>query len=90
MIWLKHGITLLDIRLHSLQSLAAHLKLLLDSSEHLWRLMEKKLYLHAAWLFLLSRVVHRSLLRHGEEEDEEGGWASLGIDISVSSGYIPL
>lgn len=52
--------------------------------------MEKKLYLHAAWLFLLSRVVHRSLLRHGEDEDEEGGWASLGIDISVSSGYILL
>ncbi|KIP05345.1 hypothetical protein PHLGIDRAFT_128964 [Phlebiopsis gigantea 11061_1 CR5-6] len=70
-----------DAHLHSLQSLAAHLKLLLDSSEHLWRLMEKKLYLHAAWLFLLSRVVHRSLLRHGADEDEDSGWQDLEIDI---------
>ena len=73
----------IDTQLQSMQSLAAHLKLLLDSPEHLWRLMEKKMYLHAAWLFLLSRVVHRSLLRHGADGDEEG-LASLGIDISVS------
>ena len=73
-----------DTHLQSMQSLAAHLKLLLDSPEHLWRLMEKKMYLHAAWLFLLSRVVHRSLLRHEADEDDEG-WTALGIDITVSS-----
>lgn len=70
-----------DTHLQSMQSLAAHLKLLLDSPEHLWRLMEKKMYLHAAWLFLLSRVVHRSLLKHGADEDDEG-WVALSIDIS--------
>ncbi|GJE85819.1 vacuolar protein sorting-associated family 51 protein [Phanerochaete sordida] len=70
-----------DTQLQSMQSLAAHLKLLLDSPEHLWRLMEKKMYLHAAWLFLLSRVVHRSLLRHSANGEEEG-LANLGIDIS--------
>lgn len=73
-----------DTHLQSMQSLAAHLKLLLDSPEHLWRLMEKKMDLHAAWLFVLSRVVHRSLLRHEADEDDEG-WAALGIDISVGS-----
>ncbi|KAI0803332.1 hypothetical protein BC629DRAFT_1283940 [Irpex lacteus] len=69
-----------DEHLQTLQSLAAHLKLLLDAPEHLWRFMERKLYLHAAWLFLLSRVVHRSLLRG--EEDDDVTWHALGIDIS--------
>ncbi|KAI0347787.1 hypothetical protein BDW22DRAFT_1319545 [Trametopsis cervina] len=69
-----------DEHLQALQSLAAHLKLLLDAPEHLWRLIERKLYLHAAWLFLLSRVVHRSLLR--DEGDEDITWHTLGIHIS--------
>ena len=75
-----------DIHLQSMQSLAAHLKLLLDSSEHLWRLMERKMYLHAAWLFLLSRVVHRSLMTHGGMDDDDSGLETLGIDIQV--GYL--
>ena len=78
-----------DMHLQSMQSLAAHLKLLLDSPEHLWRLLEKKMFLHAAWLFLLSRVVHRSLSRHGADEDDEG-WAALGIDISASFSHSSL
>ncbi|KAI0706115.1 hypothetical protein BC835DRAFT_1260582 [Cytidiella melzeri] len=69
-----------DDHLQTLQSLAAHLKLLLDAPEHLWRFMERKLYLHAAWLFLLSRVVHRSLLRG--DADDDAVWRTLGIDIS--------
>ncbi|KAI0095095.1 hypothetical protein BDY19DRAFT_988865 [Irpex rosettiformis] len=68
-----------DAHLQTLQSLAAHLKLLLDAPEHLWRFMERKLYLHAAWLFLLSRVVHRSLLR---AEDDDATWRALDVDIS--------
>ena len=70
-----------DSHLHALQSLAAHMKLLLDAPEHLWRLLERKMYLYAAWLFLLSRVVHRSLLR--EDDEDEVVWASSGIDINV-------
>lgn len=73
---------LLDAHLHALQSLSAHMKLLLDAPEHLWRLIERKMYLHAGWLFLLARVIHRALLR-GEEE-ETSGWNSYGIDVSVS------
>ncbi len=64
-----------------LQSLAAHMKLLLDAPEHLWRLLERKLYLYAAWLFLLSRVVHRSLSRDHDEDDAP--WTASGIDIGV-------
>ncbi|OBZ79452.1 hypothetical protein A0H81_01207 [Grifola frondosa] len=67
-----------DKHLYALQSLSAHTKLLLDAPEHLWRLMERKMYLHAAWLFLLARVVHRALSR----EDEEQSWHAYGIDVS--------
>ncbi|THH11615.1 hypothetical protein EW145_g545 [Phellinidium pouzarii] len=68
-----------DDQLQVLQCLAAHLKLLLDASEHLWRLLERKRYLHAAWLFLLSRVVYRSLIN----ESSEGGqdWVQQGIHV---------
>nr|BAH22605.1 hypothetical protein UP8 [Pholiota nameko] len=45
-----------DRHLVALQVLSAHMKLLLDAPEHLWRLIERKKYLQAAWLFLLSRV----------------------------------
>ena len=71
----------IDSHLHTLQSLAAHMKLLLDAPEHLWRLLERKLYLYAAWLFLLSRVVHRSLLRDHDEDDTT--WVASSIDINV-------
>lgn len=74
--------TTADFHLQTLQSLAAHMKLLLDAPEHLWRLLERKLYLYAAWLFLLSRVVHRSLLREHDEDDAT--WVASGIDIGVS------
>ncbi|KAL0579449.1 hypothetical protein V5O48_002555 [Marasmius crinis-equi] len=57
----------------------AHIKLLLDVPEHLWRLMEKKKYFTAAWLFLLSRVVHRALIR--DDGSDEETWNSQGIDV---------
>ena len=69
----------LDKHLQTLQSLSAHVKLLLDAPEHLWRLMEKKAYLNAAWLFLLARVVHRAL----SQEDDEQSWQAHGIDVMV-------
>ncbi|KAH9486511.1 Conserved oligomeric Golgi complex subunit 1 [Psilocybe cubensis] len=50
-----------DAHLLTLQELSAHMKLLLDAPEHLWRLIERKQYYQAAWLFLLARVVHRTL-----------------------------
>lgn len=68
-----------DKHLQALQSLSAHVKLLLDAPEHLWRLMERKSYLNAAWLFLLARVVHRAL---SQDEDDQS-WHAYGIDVSV-------
>ena len=62
------------------------MKLLLDAPEHLWRLMEKRRYLHAAWLFLLSRVVHQALLVEGD--DEGAGWSTYGIRVLVSRDII--
>ncbi|CDO72958.1 hypothetical protein BN946_scf185007.g12 [Trametes cinnabarina] len=67
-----------DKHLQALQSLSAHVKLLLDAPEHLWRLMERKAYLNASWLFLLARVVHRAL----SQEDEEQTWHAYGIDVA--------
>ncbi|OSD03253.1 hypothetical protein PYCCODRAFT_1409591 [Trametes coccinea BRFM310] len=67
-----------DKHLQALQSLSAHVKLLLDAPEHLWRLMERKAYLNAAWLFLLARVVHRAL----SQDDEEQLWHTYGIDVT--------
>ncbi|KIY69180.1 hypothetical protein CYLTODRAFT_452897 [Cylindrobasidium torrendii FP15055 ss-10] len=66
-----------DSHLHSLQLLAAHIKLLLDAPEHLWRLIERKRYFTAAWLFLLSRVIHLAL-----RQDEDGERLKLGIDVT--------
>ncbi|KAG9127130.1 hypothetical protein FRC07_000547 [Ceratobasidium sp. 392] len=79
-----------DAHLKTLQILSAHLKLLLDSPEHLWRWLEKKQFLHAAWLFLLARTVHRKLSKSAEDEESddeenEGGdinWSRHGIDIT--------
>ena len=74
-----------DAHLQALQALSAHIKLLLDAPEHLWRLMERKLYLHSAWLFLLCRVVHRALLN--DDEDDDSSWNSYGLDVEVSSPF---
>jgi len=71
-----------DRHLFTLQVLSAHMKLLLDAPEHLWRLIERKKYLQAAWLFLLARVVHRALVRH--DENDEQAWVSEGVDVAVS------
>ncbi|KII94092.1 hypothetical protein PLICRDRAFT_415757 [Plicaturopsis crispa FD-325 SS-3] len=68
-----------DAQLQTLQLLSAHMKLLLDAPEHLWRLIERKSYFEAAWLFLLARVVHRALVRDDEQDEES--WSSRGIDV---------
>ncbi|KAJ7293153.1 hypothetical protein C8J57DRAFT_1161634 [Mycena rebaudengoi] len=68
-----------DKHLHTLQLLSAHLKLLLDAPEYLWRLIERKKYFTAAWLFLLARVVHRALVR--DDEQDEDTWSAQGLDI---------
>lgn len=65
-----------------LQVLSAHIKLLLDAPEHLWRLIEREKYFQAAWLFLLARVVHRALIRDDAQDDES--WTQHGIDVLVS------
>ncbi|KAG6817979.1 hypothetical protein H0H87_012447 [Tephrocybe sp. NHM501043] len=67
-----------DAHLHTLQLLSAHMKLLLDTPEHLWRLIERKKYFPAAWLFLLARVVHRALVR---EDEQNVTWSSQGVDV---------
>ena len=64
-----------------LQSVAAHVKLLLDTPEHIWRLLEKKKYLHAGWLFLLARIVYQELVRDGAEDDDE--WSAHSINMVV-------
>jgi hypothetical protein len=74
----------LDTQLRILQSVAAHIKLLLDTPEHIWRLLEKKKYLHAGWLFLLARIIYQALVRT-DTEDEEDDWRAQGIDVSVCS-----
>ncbi|KEP54956.1 Vps51/Vps67 protein [Rhizoctonia solani 123E] len=78
-----------DAHLKTLQTLSAHLKLLLDSPEHLWRWLEKKQFLHAAWLFLLARTVYRKLSKSPDEEESEEeevasgdiNWSRHGIDV---------
>ena len=69
-----------DAHLHTLQLLSAHIKLLLDAPEHLWRLIERKKYFAAAWLFLLARVVHRALVR---EDEQDVTWSSQGVHVLV-------
>ncbi|KAG0707485.1 hypothetical protein DFH29DRAFT_979807 [Suillus ampliporus] len=67
-----------DSHLQTLQVLSAHIKLLLDAPEHLWRLIEREKYFHATWLFMLARVVHRAL-SHDDDQDDES-WLSQGIN----------
>lgn len=74
----------IDVHLQALQVLAAHVKLLLDVPEHLWKMLEKRKYFAAAWLYLLSRVVHRALVR--DDLDDET-WQAQGIDVLVSGSY---
>lgn len=57
------------------------MKLLLDAPEHLWRLIERKEYFRAAWLFLLARVVHHALIH--DDADEDRNWQLQGISVSV-------
>ncbi|KAK2461556.1 hypothetical protein APHAL10511_006019 [Amanita phalloides] len=68
-----------DTYLHTLQQLAAHVKLLIDAPENLWRLIERKKYFPASWLFLLVRVVHRALVR--DDEQQGGVWQRQGVDV---------
>ncbi|KAG1757157.1 hypothetical protein EDB19DRAFT_14932 [Suillus lakei] len=69
-----------DSHLQTLQVLSAHIKLLLDAPEHLWRLIEREKYFHATWLFMLARVVHRAL-SHDDDQDEES-WLNQGINVA--------
>ncbi|KZT61526.1 hypothetical protein CALCODRAFT_364531 [Calocera cornea HHB12733] len=74
--------SVVDAQLPVLHQFSAHLKLMLDAPEHLWRLLERKKHLHAAWLYLLSRVVYRALVQHDEDEEaDQTRWARLGIDV---------
>ena len=57
------------------------MKLLLDAPEHLWRLIERKEYYRATWLFLLSRGVHRALTH--DDATEGSSWDTKGILIMV-------
>ena len=72
----------LDTQLRILQSVAAHMKLLLDTPEHIWRLLEKKKYLYAGWLFLLARIIYQALMRT-DTDDEEDDWKAQGVEVSV-------
>lgn len=68
-----------DSHLRTLQALCAHIKLLLDAPEQLWRLIEREKYFQAAWLFLLARVVHRALIRDDAQDEES--WLNQGVDV---------
>jgi hypothetical protein len=70
----------LDRHLYTLQVLSAHMKILLDAPEHLWRLIERKKYLPAAWLFLLASVVYQALRN---DDTDEKSWINEGIDVLV-------
>ncbi|KZP01211.1 hypothetical protein CALVIDRAFT_559844 [Calocera viscosa TUFC12733] len=73
--------SVVDAQLPVLHEFSAHLKLMLDAPEHLWRLLERKKHLQAAWLYLLSRVVYRALVQNDEEEADQTRWERLGIDV---------
>lgn len=76
---------MIDSHLRTLQILSAHMKLLLDAPEQLWRLIEREKYFQAAWLFLLARVVHRALIR--DDALDEESWINQGVDVLVSHLY---
>lgn len=58
------------------------MKLLLDAPEHLWRLIERREYYRATWLFLLSRGVHRAFTH--DDVVEGPSWTTKGISITVT------
>ncbi|KAF7339319.1 hypothetical protein MSAN_02145500 [Mycena sanguinolenta] len=66
-----------DAHLYTLQLLSAHLKLLLDAPEYLWRLIERKKYFTAAWLFRLAGEVHLAL----DDQQDEIGARAQGLDV---------
>ncbi|KAG2156643.1 uncharacterized protein EDB93DRAFT_1079446 [Suillus bovinus] len=68
-----------DSHLQTLQVLSAHIKLLLDAPEHLWRLIEREKYFHATWLFMLARVVHRALSRDDDQDEDSG--LNQGVNV---------
>lgn len=68
-----------DSHLQTLQVLSAHIKLLLDAPEHLWRLIEREKYFHATWLFMLARVVHRALSR--DDDQDEDSWLNQSVNV---------
>ena len=77
----------LDSRSQMLQSLAARLQLLSDAPEQLFRLLERRQYLHATFLFLLARVVYRTMVqeaRHGSgRRKQTEGYSALVREIST-------
>lgn len=68
-----------DSHLQTLQMLSAHIKLLLDTPEYLWRLIEREKYFHATWLFMLARVVHRALSR--DDDQDEDSWLNQSVNV---------
>jgi hypothetical protein len=62
------------------------MKLLLDAPEHLWRLIERREYYRATWLFLLSRGVHRALTHDDATEGSKlghEGYINHGILVTL-------
>lgn len=76
---------MVDKPLTKLQVLSIHIKLLLDAPEHLWRLIERRKYLDAGWLFLLSRVTYRTLITHDEEHSRDEDGVEVEVSQSQSS-----
>jgi hypothetical protein len=70
-----------DEQLQRLQVLASHVKLLLEAPEHLWRLLEEKLFIQAGCLFLVARLIYQALKSH---ELEDGQPAIIEMNITVS------
>jgi hypothetical protein len=62
----------------------------------LWRWLEKKQFLHAAWLFLLARTVYRKLSKSSEDDESEEeevmsgdiNWSRHGIDVMVRKNVV--
>lgn len=58
-----------DGQLLKMQVLAAHIRLLLDAPEHLWKLIEGKEFLKATCLFFLARLIFHALKKENRDED---------------------
>ncbi|KAI0296258.1 hypothetical protein BC826DRAFT_1103987 [Russula brevipes] len=43
------------------------------------RILQKKKYLHAGWLFLLARIIYQALVRDDAEDEDD--WTPHGIDV---------